>query len=82
MATRRAARDLLRLIWARWLVIAHVIGNFQARVLLTVFYFVIVPPFALIVKVAKDPLGMREPRTKSFWTPRPDADPASARRQF
>jgi len=29
-------------------VIAPSIGNFQARVLLSVFYFVLVPPFALI----------------------------------
>ena len=75
-------RDLLRRAWARWKVIAHVIGNFQARVLLTLFYFVIVPPFALIVKVAKDPLGLRLPRTASFWSPRPEADPTAARRQF
>jgi len=35
-------------IWARWKVVAPSIGNFQARVLLSVFYFVVVPPFALI----------------------------------
>jgi hypothetical protein len=82
LATRGGARDLLARVWARWLVIAHIIGNFQARVLLTIFYFVIVPPFALIVKTAKDPLGLRQPRTESFWTPRAAADPAAARRQF
>lgn len=83
MTTSSGARDLLRRAWARWLVIAHVIGNFQARVLLTVFYFLIVPPFAVIVKLTKDPLALRAPRTGSFWTPRPDADPtAAARRQF
>ena len=82
MATRIGARDVLRRAWARWLVIAHIIGNVQARVLLTVFYFVIVPPFALIVKLAKDPLGLRPPRSGTFWSPRPDADPTGARRQF
>ena len=56
------ARNLLHLVWERWKVVAHVIGNFQARVLLTVFYFLIVPPFALVVKLAKDPMGLRVPQ--------------------
>ena len=30
-------------------------GNFQSRVILTLFYLLIVPIFALIVKVFKDP---------------------------
>jgi len=76
------ARDLLRRIWARWLVIAHIIGNFQARVLLTIFYFLIVPPFALVAKAIKDPLGLHLPRGESYWIPRSGADPAAARRQF
>ena len=82
MATLSRARDLLRWVWARWLVIAHIIGNFQARVLPTVFYFSIVPPFALIVKLARDPLGLRLPRGDTYWQPRADADPGAARRQF
>jgi hypothetical protein len=62
--------------------VAHVIGNVQARVLLTLFYFVVVPPFALIVKLATDPLGLRPPRPGSFWTVRAEADGATGRRQF
>jgi hypothetical protein len=70
-------------IWARWKVIAHAIGNFQARVLLSVFYFVVVPPFALIVKV-KDPLGLRQRDRASAWLerPAPDTSSESAHRQF
>lgn len=75
-------RDVLRLAWDRWTVIAHVIGNVQARVLLTLFYFTVVPPFAVIVKLAKDPLGLRPPRGAGFWIPRSAVDPAAARRQF
>lgn len=69
--------------WARWKLIAHVIGNFQARLLLSVFYFVVVPPFALIVKL-KDPLGLRRKSAGSGWVDRPTADTPSgaARRQF
>jgi hypothetical protein len=73
---------VVRLAWERWKVVAHVIGNVQARVLLTLFYFVIVPPFALIVKLARDPLGLRPPRLATFWTAREQTDAAAARRQF
>ena len=71
-------------VWSRWKRVAHVIGNFQARVLLTVFYFVIVPPFAVIVRLLKDPLALRRPRTaETFWVERtPERAPAErARRQ-
>ena len=69
--------------WKRWKVVAHAIGTFQARVLLSVFYFIVVPPFALIVKV-KDPLGLRRRGRAGGWTERPVADMSSesARRQF
>jgi hypothetical protein len=71
-------RRALRRVWERWKVIAHAIGNFQARVLLTVFYFVVVPPFAVIAKLFTDPLSLRAPRGDSYWVPR--ARPASAER--
>ena len=69
--------------WERWKVVAHAIGTFQARVLLSVFYFVVVPPFALIVKV-KDPLGLRRQGRAGGWTERPivNTSSESARRQF
>lgn len=58
-------------LWARWKLIAHAFGNFQARLLLTVFYILIVPVFALVVKV-KDPLHLRRHTQTSFWQPRPE----------
>ena len=87
MTERGAASAVLRLAaraWARWKAIAHVIGNFQARVLLSVFYFVVAPPFALIVKVWKDPLRLQLHRGTSGWIERPAAEtsPEAGRRQF
>ncbi len=69
--------------WARWKVIASLIGNFQARLILLIFYFMIVPPFALIVKLLKDPLMLRSPSGKSLWVEGPAADSSlqAARRQ-
>jgi uncharacterized membrane protein len=76
--------SLAKRAWRRWTVIAHIIGNFQARVLLSLFYFVIVPPFALLVKLTKDPLQLRLCEGKSAWTerPEPSSSEAAARRQF
>jgi hypothetical protein len=53
-------------------------------VLLTAFYFLIVPSFALIVKAFKDPLGLRPPTSGDFWLERANGEPAAeiGRRQF
>ena len=74
---------LLARAWARWKVIAHAIGNFQARVLLVIFYFLIVPIFALIVKLFKDPLTLQPPSRDSLWVEGPASDLTlqAARRQ-
>ena len=53
--------------WQRWLRIATVIGDFQARVFLSLFYFVIVLPFGLLVRLFADPLGIKGRRTTT-WT--------------
>ena len=42
--------ELLKKIWEGWKKIAHKIGNFQARIILLVFYFIILAPFSLIIK--------------------------------
>lgn len=78
------SKNLARRAWERWKVIAKKIGNFQSRLLLTLFYLLIVPFFALIVKVFKDPLHLRPPKGGSFWLPRTHPHPTetTARRQF
>jgi hypothetical protein len=53
-------------LWAGWKAIAHKIGNFQSRVLLNVFYFLILSPFALGVRLFADPLRIRR-QTHSHW---------------
>jgi len=73
---------MLRRLWAGWKRVGRKIGDFQARVLLTVFYFVILAPFAMGVRLLADPLGLKRP---GGWHPvSPSADTAAqrARRQF
>ena len=51
-------------IWEGWKVVARKIGNFQARVLLTVLYGVIVLPFGVIVRCFADPLRIKKRPTR------------------
>ena len=50
----------LKVIWKAWTRIAHIIGNFQARVLLTILYVVLVLPFGVIVRLFADPLRIKK----------------------
>jgi hypothetical protein len=73
---------VLRRLWEGWKRVARAIGNFQARVLLTVFYVVLILPFGVAVRLLADPLRIRRPSRK--WAPsNSDAiDMAAAHRQW
>ncbi len=73
---------VLRRLWEGWKRFGRKMGDFQARVLLTVFYFVILAPFALVVRYKADPLGLN--RIGGGWHPvtRTGEPIDRARRQF
>lgn len=76
--------EALRRIWQVWKRIAKRIGDFQARIFLGIFYFVVFCPFALAVRWSSDPLAIKKESAKG-WRPRHSAegDPVElARRQF
>jgi hypothetical protein len=50
---------MLKRIWEAWKVVAKKIGEFNARVILTLFYFVFLAPLALVIRKS-DPLGIRK----------------------
>lgn len=79
----RPGRRLVRL-WGRWKSVAHAIGTFQARVIFSLLYFLLIPPFALVVRIFIDPLQLRQARRESFWltTLRKAHGVTEARRQF
>ena len=54
--------------WERWKAFAHKIGNFQARILLSIFYFLLFSPFALGVKLFSDRLMIKK-RHLPHWIP-------------
>jgi hypothetical protein len=55
---------VLKRLWQAWKALAHKIGNFQARVILTVFYAVLVLPFGLAARLFADPLRIKKPPTQ------------------
>jgi hypothetical protein len=60
----------IAVIWDAWNRLLHIIGNFQARVLLTILYSIIVLPFGLIVRLFTDPLRIKHP--PAAWLEHPD----------
>jgi len=53
--------------WEAWKNFAQVMGDFQGRVLLIWFYFVVVTPFGLIARFTTDPLKLKQAAGNSFW---------------
>jgi len=72
----------LKDLWRWWQKIAKKIGDFQARLILTLFYFVVVLPLGLIVRRCSDPLGRK--KSSAGWEVKAEipASLESARRQF
>jgi hypothetical protein len=62
--------EILKKLWEGWKKIAHKIGNFQARVILLIFYFIVLAPFALIIK-RSDPMRLRK-SSEHGWQIRPE----------
>jgi hypothetical protein len=51
---------IIKRAWQAWTRLAHKIGTFQARLLLTIFYGVVVLPFGLVVRWFGDPLRIKQ----------------------
>jgi hypothetical protein len=73
---------MLKRFWEAWKRVAHHIGNFQARLLLTLLYGVLVFPFGVLVRLFGDPLRIK--RRPAAWLARSDTPGGMnwARRQW
>jgi hypothetical protein len=60
---------MLKRAWQAWKELAHKIGTFQARVLLTIFY-VLLFPFGLATRFISDSLRIK--RRPMQWLDHPD----------
>jgi hypothetical protein len=71
-------------LWERWKQVARKIGDFQARALMTIFYFVILGPVAMALRWRSDPLAIKAttPRGWKTMEKREGAPMEQSRRQF
>lgn len=75
---------ILKSIWKTWKRIGQAIGDFIARIVLTVFYFTLFAPFAIGIRLFGDPLMIKKEKHLSSWLERTTQDIVidNARRQF
>jgi hypothetical protein len=62
---------MMRKIWEAWKKFAKKLGEFNSRVILTVFYFIFIAPISIPIKI-KDPLGIKN--KKQGWIPKPTSE--------
>ena len=64
---------MLKRFWERWKRFGQWIGDMLARVVLTIFYFTVLLPFGLGVRLFGDPLAIKT-RPADLWLPRKTLD--------
>jgi len=75
------AWSLYKRAWQGWKDLAHKIGNFQARVILSIFYAVLVLPFGLATRLFSDPLRIKKKPDQCLDHPNEAYDLDWARKQ-
>jgi len=56
----KVKKGFFRRLWEGWKKIAQIIGDFNARVILTIFYLILLCPFAIMLKLFTDPLEIKK----------------------
>ena len=64
---------LIKNFWPGWKAFGQFLGNWLARVVLTIFYFTILIPFGLGVRFFADPLHIKK-QPAELWRPRTTGD--------
>ena len=75
-----------KLLFKGWMAFANVLAWVNTRILLVLFFFVVITPVAVVMRLfGKDLLSQRlEPGTETYWKPKAQSplDPQSYLRQF
>jgi hypothetical protein len=71
----------LKVLWDAWKRLAHKIGNFQARVLLTILYAIVVLPFGVAARLFSDALRIKNRPAKWIDDPPEVHDMSWAQKQ-
>jgi hypothetical protein len=73
----------MRALWQAWTRVARRIGDVQARIMLTLFYYTVLGPFAVVLRMRGGGLPLR-PGRSGGWHRRDEQGPSAldrARRQ-
>jgi hypothetical protein len=57
---------MFRIIWSRWKAFSHKVATFQARLILTIFYFIALAPVGLLHTFVRDTLNLRGRRVEGW----------------
>jgi hypothetical protein len=64
---------IVRKLWAWWKAFAHVLGQIQTTILLSLVYLIAIGPIALVSRlIGRDLLGLRRSDNPSYWHPLPE----------
>jgi hypothetical protein len=64
---KSTSRNFFGKLWPSWKNFSKRMGSFQSQILLSLFFFLFISPFALAMKMLSDPLKIKEKSTKSYW---------------
>jgi hypothetical protein len=73
--------DKVKTVCAVWAGLAHVIGNLQARVLLTIVYALVLLPFGICARLFADTLRTKQRPTRWLGNPQQTVDLPWAHKQ-
>ena len=66
--TMYASSGIFKKVWHRWTGFSKRMGSFQSRIMLSFFFFIIISPAALIIRVLGDPLQIKKKKTMdTYW---------------
>jgi hypothetical protein len=67
---KKTPESHLKKIWFKWQLFALRMGSFQGRIILAVFFFLFVTPFALMIRIFSDPLRIKDRNLDTHWIKR------------
>jgi hypothetical protein len=60
---------LFKRLWHRWVDLSRRMCSFQSRIMLSLFFFILISPAAMMIKVLKDPLQIKKKKVMgSYWS--------------
>jgi len=67
--TKYPSAGIFKRLWHRWTGFSKRMGNFQSRVMLSFFFFIIVSPVAVLIKLFGDPLSIKRKKAMdTYWS--------------